>query len=526
MNELLTNMPAWLSIVPPLVAIVLALVFREVITALLVSIISGTLLIAYYSGSTSDLFGLLKPVDYIVEAVSPANGDSGHISVIIFSFLIGGMVSLISANGSMTALVARMSRRATNKKRGLLVTWLMGVFIFFDDYANTMIVGNTMRPLTDKLKISREKLAYIVDSTAAPIAALALVTTWIGAELQFIADGVAGLEGFPEDKSAYAIFLGSLKYSFYPILALIFMLILIFTGKDFGPMLRAETQQQEHDKKVEEHIEEGKIWKGLLPILVMLGATVFSLFYTGWSDDIWNSSEMSLGKKISFIIGNADSYKALLWASFSSLIVAFLVSLKQLGLEKSVESIMDGIKKMLAAVVILILAWCLAAITEDMGTAEFISSALMGKVSGAFLPVLTFIMAAVIAFSTGSSWGTMAIVYPVIIPTAWSIGMGEGLAGMENYTILLNVISCVLAGSVLGDHCSPISDTTILSSLASDCDHLSHVRTQMPYALVVGLVSLFLGTLLSAMGVPLIVCFVASVSLLYGIVSYFGKTSQ
>lgn len=525
MNDLLVEMPSWLSIVPPLLAILLALVFREVITSLLISIIAGSIIIAYYSSATIEFFGLLKPVDYLVEAVVPSDASTGHISVIIFSFLIGGMVALISSNGSMHALVNRMSKYATSKKRGLLITWLMGVFIFFDDYANTLIVGNTMRPLTDRLKISREKLAYIVDSTAAPIAALALVTTWIGAELQFIADGVKGLENFPQNISAYSIFLGSLKYSFYPILALVFMLILIFTSKDFGPMLQAESRESDVQKNTGEQ-KEGKVWRGLLPILTMLFVTVGALLYTGWSDQIWNSSTTGISKKVALIIGNADSYKALLWASYTSLTVAVVISIPQLGLEKTIASVMAGIKKMFSAITILILAWCLAAITEDLGTAEFISSLMIGKVSTIVLPALTFILSALIAFSTGSSWGTMAIVYPVIIPTAWGIGMGEGLMVADNYGILLNVISCVLAGSVLGDHCSPISDTTILSSLASDCDHMAHVRTQLPYALVVGAVSLTLGTLLSALGVPILVCFAASVVILIGIVSYFGKTSQ
>lgn len=525
MNQLLADMPTWLSIVPPLVAIVLALVFREVITSLLISILTGSVIIALYSTEPMEFFGLLKPVDYLVEAVVPSSGDTGHISVIIFSFLIGGMVAVISANGSMHALVKKMSRYATSKKRGLFITWLMGVFIFFDDYANTLIVGNTMRSLTDKLKISREKLAYIVDSTAAPIAALALVTTWIGAELQFIADGVKGLENFPAETSAYGIFLGSLKYSFYPILALVFMLILIFTSKDFGPMYHAEKNVQDVDEAVTEH-KNGKIWKGLLPILTMLLVTIGSLLYTGWNADIWNDPMTAFSKKLALTIGNADSYKALLWASYTSLSVAVIISLPQMGLEKTIASVMEGIKKMFTAIAILVLAWCLAAITEDMGTADFISSLMIGKVSTVLLPALTFIIAAIIAFSTGSSWGTMAIVYPVIIPAAWSIGIGEGLVSADNYAILLNVIACVLAGSVLGDHCSPISDTTILSSLASDCDHVSHVRTQMPYALVVGSVSVTLGTLLSALGVPVILCFVVAVSLLFGIVSYFGKTSQ
>jgi Na+/H+ antiporter NhaC len=235
---------------------------------------------------------------------------------------------------------------------------------------------------------------------------------------------------------------------------------------------------------------------------------------------------LGLTKKISLIIGAADSYKALLWASYSSLAFALLTSIPQLGLESSVEAIVSGFKKMLPAVLILVLAWSLAGVTEKMHTAEFISQSVLGNVSPVILPMITFIVAAIVAFSTGSSWGTMAILYPVIIASSWALGLETGLDTESNYAILLNVISCVLAGSVLGDHCSPISDTTILSSLASECDHLAHVRTQMPYALVVGVVSVSMGTLMSSLGVPVWLCFVGSLSILYGIVSYFGKTSQ
>lgn len=526
MTDSLAEMPAWLSLVPPLIAIICALLLKEVISALILSVISGGILIGYFQGGLTDAFkGVLSPIDYMVEAISPSNGDSGHISVIIFSLLIGGMVNLITANGSMNALVDRISRKATNKTAGLFVTWLMGLIIFFDDYANTLVVGNTMRPLTDKLKISREKLAYIVDSTAAPIAAMALVTTWIGAELQFISDGIKDLPSFPLELSAYNVFLGSLKYSFYPILTLLFILILIFTKKDFGPMLRAERSTDTINTHPAEIHLEGKAWQGVVPILIMLLATILGLLATGYSDEVM-SSDQSFTKKMSMIIGAANAYKALLWASYTSLAAALLISLPKLGLEKSMESILSGFKKMLPAILILVLAWSLAEITEIMHTADFISSGLRGKISPLVLPILTFIVSALISFSTGSSWGTMAILYPVMISTSWHVGLEAGLSSPENYEILLNVISCVLAGSVLGDHCSPISDTTILSSLASDCDHLAHVRTQLPYALIVGIVSLAVGTVLSALGLPIWICFVLSLLLLYGIVSYFGKTSQ
>lgn len=519
---LVGQMPEWMSVVPPLVAIAVALLLKEVISALLISVVSGGVIMAYYEGGLSQIYkGIFMPMEYIQRALSPENGDVGHVSVILFSLLIGGMVSVVIANGSMAAMVKRIAKKATTKKRGLLATWLMGVLVFFDDYANTMIVGQTMRPLTDKLGISRAKLAYIVDSTAAPMAAIALVTTWIGAELIYIQDGISGLEGFPVGRSSYLVFLDSLKFMFYPVLALIFILILIYTGKDFGPMLKAENVVPTDESKQE--YPENKSWKGIVPIMVMLFGTITMLFVTGYDSSLFGDSNYTLVQKLSAIIGNSDSYTSLIWASFASIVVAVLLSLNSIGFIQSIEACMEGFKKMLPAIVILVLAWSLAGMTEEMNTAGFIGDLMIGKVSPVLLPLITFVAASVIAFSTGSSWGTMAILYPVVIGTSWHLGMDIGLTSPENYYILTNVVSAVLAGSVLGDHCSPISDTTILSSLASSCNHVDHVRTQLPYALTVGIVAMGGGTLLSSVGVPVWLCYILSIIVLFLIVSYFGQ---
>lgn len=519
--------PRWMSIIPPLLAVIFALFFKEVVVSLILGIMSGGMIISCYGkGWSGMLDGFLMPIDFVLRAVSPANGSTSHISVIVFSLLIGGMVSIITANGSMRALVNRISKRAKTKKQGQFVTWVMGVLIFFDDYANTMVVGNTIRPLTDKLKISREKLAYIVDSTAAPIAAIALVTTWIGAELLYIEEGVSGLVGFKEyfDGSTYLIFLQSLKYSFYPFLTLAFILILIWTGKDFGPMLKAERAEPNYALSSNDNEPAtGKLWKGLLPIAIILFGTLLGLFITGYDSEQWINNESGFWNRLSTVIGNSDSYKALLWSSFISVIVALVVSINQFKLSTGVEHVIDGFKKMLPAIVILVLAWGLAEVTALMQTAEFISSHLSDSLNIRWMPAVTFLAAALISFSIGSSWGTMAILYPVLIVTSWNIGLENGVEVQANFEILLNVIASVLAGSVLGDHCSPISDTTILSSLATDCDHIEHVRTQLPYALSVGSVSLIFGTIATSFGLPFWISFVLGLSALYFIVSYFGK---
>ena len=525
--------PLWFSIIPPFIAILVALVFKEVFTALFMGIFVGTFTIYFHYGLgffSAILKGLLTIIDdYIIKALN----NTGHLSIIIFSLLIGGMVHIITKNGGMAGVVNYLSKYARSKKSGQFITWLLGVAIFFDDYANTLVVGNTMRPVTDRLNISREKLAYLVDSTAAPIASIALITTWVGAELSYIQDGIKLLS---LDETPYIVFLHSLKYSFYPIFTLGFILILIYSGRDFGPMRKAEIKisvdSLETDKnKLDDNDflpKDGvsyRSYNALIPVLIVVLGTITGLFYTGLEVASWDSG-LSFSRNLSEIIGNADSYRALLWSSLGGVFIAILLSVSQklLSLKESLESMVDGFRLMLTAVLILTLAWALANLTEDLHTAEFISGSLIDwNISPYLIPGLTFLLAAVIAFSTGSSWGTMAILYPLMLPAIWLLSKNAGLNYDESLVLFHNVVSVILAGSVLGDHCSPISDTTIMSSLASQCSHIEHVRTQLPYALTVGLVSLLIGTVPVAYGVPVIVSYALGFGFLYLIIRFFGK---
>ncbi|MFN4235362.1 MAG: Na+/H+ antiporter NhaC family protein [Bacteroidia bacterium] len=532
--------PLWLSILPPLIAIFMALLFREVLSSLFIGIFSGAFIIYIYKDGAIGIFSAFLAVldEYIIKSLN--NWD--HLAVIIFSMTIGGMVTLISKNGGMQGVVDKISVYAKNARSGQLVTWILGVIIFFDDYANTLVVGNTMRPVTDKLKISREKLSYLVDSSAAPIAAIAFVTTWIGAELGYIKDSVENIADLNE--SAYAIFFNSLQYSFYPILTLFFMLMLIWKAKDFGPMYKAEVRSRTSGKvssensKSEETVHEEvaalnpkagvkvRWYNAAIPVLVIIIGTICGLLYTGWDSEIWNSNEIGFVKKLSKIIGNANSYLSLLWSSLTALAVAMLLTLSQrlLNLTETLESITKGFKTMLSAILILVMAWSLAAITEDLHTADFITHSLLSfKLSPEWIPAITFIIAGIISFSTGSSWGTMAILYPLILPASWLICKESNFDYQSSLAIFHNVASCVLAGSVLGDHCSPISDTTILSSLASSCNHIDHVKTQMPYALTVGAVSVIFGTIPSALGISSLLLFPISIFILFLIIQFFGK---
>lgn len=529
--------PLWFSILPPLIAILLALVFKEVFSALIIGTLTGTILIAYFNGASWFVSLFTGIFTFVDTTLITTLSSSSHLSVIIFSLLIGAMVTLISKNGGMLGVVNILARYAKSPRSGQLVTWLLGVAIFFDDYANTLVVGNTMRPVTDRLRISREKLSYIVDSTAAPVAAIAFVTTWIGAELGYIQDGVAtiGIE-----QSAYTIFLNSLAYSYYPIFALIFILILVWSRKDFGPMVKAErlarskepakltTQQDAGYGNLKVAEDTTPHWyNAVLPVVVVVGTTISGLMYTGYAETGWQEN-LGITKNLSVILGQADSYKSLLWGSMLGVIVALLLTWAQrlLKLQESIEALVDGIKTMMTAVLILVLAWSLASITETLHTADFITQILVNIDASPFiLPAITFIMSALIAFSTGSSWGTMAILYPLILPATWLISQEYGLEHDEAMSIFYNVVSTVLSGSVLGDHCSPISDTTILSSLASSCNHIDHVKTQLPYALTVGFVAVLIGTLPAAYGIPGYVLFPTGIVLLILVVKYFGKST-
>lgn len=526
--------PLWISILPPLIAIVLALLFREVFTALILGILFGAATIFYFQGNSVFLAlfqGMFALVDtYILQALN----SSSHLSIILFSMLIGAMVNLISVNGGMNGVVRHLSKYANSPRSGQFITWLLGIAIFFDDYANTLVVGNTMRPVTDKLKISREKLSYIVDSTAAPIAAIAFVTTWIGAELSYIEDG---LKNVGLDESPYQVFLNSLSYSFYPVLALLFIVILIWQNRDFGPMYKAEVKARRSSSDLsfkspavdtrpkDQIIAPARAFNAVIPVLTIILVTIGGLVYTGLESVSWHP-DLGLSKNLSAIIGAADSYRALLWSSISGVIVAIVLTLAQrlLSLQKSIDSLVDGFKTMLTAVLILILAWSLAKLTEDLHTADFITQILVAvELKPFYIPALTFVISGLVAFSTGSSWSTMAILYPLILPASWLLCEQNGLDYDASMAIFHNVVSTVLAGSVLGDHCSPISDTTILSSLASSCNHIDHVKTQLPYALVVGGTALVFGTILSTFNIPNWTLFILCLIVLYLIVRFLGK---
>ncbi len=506
--------PGWLSLVPPLVAIGLALATREVILSLFAGVWMGAVLLA----GNNPILGTGGALQFLVDALV----DPDHMAIVMFSLLLGGMVGVMARSGGTQGIVELLERMATTRTRGQFLTWASAVFIFFDDYANTLIRGNALRPMTDRLQISREKLAYIVDSTAAPLAVSAVVTTWIGFQITQVRDGLAGAAARAEDPAVAAqlqagadnpflVVLHSIPYLFYPILALVFVLLIIVMRRDFGAMYRAERRaysggglirpdavpaSDPTSEALQPPADAPHRWyNAAVPVLVVIGVALAALWGTG-------AAGLEPGERtIVNVIGEADPFSALLWASFAGCVTAiFLVAGQRiLTVREALDAWMGGIQSMLMAILILVLAWGLGGVTGELGTGPYLASLLREALPLGLLPGLVFLVAALTAFSTGTSWGTMAILFPVVIPLAVAMGAGVGFAGGEHYAILLGTISSVMAGAVFGDHSSPISDTTVLSSMASSCDLVDHVRTQLPYALVVAAVALVVGEIPAAL---------------------------
>jgi len=505
--------PGWLSLLPPIVAIFLALLARQVLIALFVGVWIGAVFIYDYNPFMGFLYGL---TDYIAQAPS----DPEKMAIIVFTLTLGGLVGVISKMGGTQGIVDKLAKYASNSQRGQIVTWLMGIFIFFDDYTNTLIVGNTMRPLTDELKISREKLSYLVDSTAAPVANVAIISTWIGFEIGLIG---TSFQSLGITANPYLTFLKTIPYNFYPLFALVIGFCIAFFGRDFGPMLKAERRALktgqvlapgatpvstlDTQEIVAENNIEKKWYNGFIPIFVVILTTMLGLWFTGLNSLKNTGVDLESAdfiQYISLVIGAADSYSVLMWASFLGSIVAILLAIGQklLRIEESIAAWIGGVKAMLLAVLILTMAWSIGNICTDLKTADYIIYISEGFLSPYFIPMLSFIIASLISFATGTSFGVMAILMPIVIPIAYLVPQADpAISLVQQQGIFYSTIASVLAGSTFGDHCSPISDTTIMSSMASGADHIDHVRTQLPYAIFGGILSLVFGYLPIGFGI-------------------------
>ena len=450
-----------------------------------------------------------------------------HAAILIFTMTIGGMVGIVSRNGGMLGIVNRALQIAKTPRKGQAVIACLGLTIFFDDYSNTLIVGNATRPMSDHLKISREKLAYLVDSTAAPVASVAIITTWVGFQVGLIEESIAGIEGLGQ--AAYSMFLHSIPYSFYPFLALMLVFTVVISKRDFGAMYRAEQRarttgevSRDQDgpgssREIEEMREKEGIpcraINGVLPIVTLVGTVIVGLYIDGEGDSLQD------------IVGSANSYTVLIWASLLSSLVAAALTFSQrlLSLEETVDAWITGAKFMVTGLIVLLMAWAIADVSSNLQTANYLISVLGDGLSPYFLPTAVFLLAALTGFATGSSWAVMGILMPLVIPLCWAVMQANGIADEAHMHILYSCLACVLTGAVWSDHCSPISDTTVLSSLATGCDHMDHVTTQLPYATLTGTLALLVCTLPVGYGLPWWLMLAIAGALLVGIYLYLSK---
>ena len=518
--------PGWVSVLPAILAITIALTLRNVIPALLLGLWVGATALRSFTLEGAGR-GLL---DSFQVFVTGAIADFDRASIILFTMMIGGMVGIITRNGGMASIVRSIVSRAKTAVGGQVAVWLMGLMIFFDDYSNTLVVGNTARSLTDHLKVSREKLAYIVDSTAAPVACIALITTWIGYQIGLVDQALASIPALSEVQ-AYSVFIHSIPYSFYPILAIIFVLMISASGLDFGPMYKAEVRARNGSVKPEA-VEELPAIQGdelapkdriplralnaFIPIIALIVALLLSLVLLGEGDTMVE------------ILETTSPYQAMMYSSFVGVLVAAALSIGQriLSIHETVDAWYGGLRATLFGMIILVLAWSLSDLTATLNTAQYLVTLLADSLPVALIPAIVFVLAAFTAFTTGTSWGTMAILMPLIIPLGWAVMTVNGMADASGMHILYSSVACCLGGAVWGDHCSPISDTTVLSSVASGCDHIEHVRTQLPYALLVGFVGLLIGTIPGGFGMSPWISIVVGIVILGLFLRTFGKRAE
>ncbi|MEI0843354.1 Na+/H+ antiporter NhaC family protein [Brachyspira pilosicoli] len=497
------------GIIPPLLAIILALLTKEVIISLTVGILSGTLILAHGN--------IFTAITIFTDKVAAMTGDSWNVRILLFCALLGAFVSMLSKTGSTKAFGLWASKYLKTKKSVLIFTWFFGLIIFIDDYFNSLSVGTVMRPAFDEKKISRAKLAYILDSTAAPVCILAPISTWVVTVMSYIRDS----EGFESlNMSEFIFFIKMIPYSVYPLLALAFVVLISLFFKDFGPMKRSEDDAA-NGKLFNEDLYgacpgnletisgDSAKWYDMVIAIVVLILVCIVMFpittYMGLvgSDGIETLSQAFNSTTITNAFIQTDASKALFYGAVISLIIMYIyyVARRLLNVRSAGNAIMEGIKSMVPALVVLALAWTIGNVIKlspeegGLGLASFLSEVVKG---GGFplwlLPAIGYLLGCVIAFSTGTSWGTFAILIPIVIPIATGLANANGYSGEQLLNVLLISVGSLVSGAVFGDHCSPISDTTILSSTGSNCPLLEHVSTQLPYASLVAIAS-FIGVI-------------------------------
>lgn len=524
-----------LTLVPPLVAIVLAFITKNVVISLFVGILSGGFILNLTDYNV--LIALVQAfLDFINRALNSL-ADPWNAGIILQVLVIGGVINLVAKMGGAKAIAEALAKRAKTARGTQIITWILGVCVFFDDYANALIVGPIMRPVADKMKISRERLAFIIDATAAPIAGLAIVSTWIGLEVSLITQG---FEAIGIEASGFGVFIQTIPYRFYNILMLIFIVITALTLREFGPMRKVEIEARKRRLEIIDEVaassemdelepKEGvelSIWNAIIPIGTLIISAIGAFYYSGYSAIVGGEdvvlqqliikSPLSMDSIIQVFAASDASVALFQSALFASIVAIVMAVFKKIfTLSEAIEVWIDGMKGLIITGVILILAWSLGSVIKELGTAHYLVEILNGTIPAFLLPSLIFILGAVISFSTGTAYGTMSILMPLAIPLAYKIN--------PEMSFVVVSTSAVLSGAIFGDHCSPISDTTILSSMGAGCNHIDHVKTQIWYSLFIAVITVLFGYIPAGLGIPIYVVLpIALLSVFVG-VQIFGK---
>ena len=529
------------SLYPPLVAILLAVVFRRPVLALFSGVWVAMVLARLKAGASvgGALAGSLP--DFATRSLWPQLADHDKLLIIGFVIAMLSMVGVMTRSGGIRGLVDSVAKFARGTRSTQVATWIMGLVVFFDDYANCILVGTTMRPLSDRFRISREKLSYLVDSTAAPVAGISIFSTWIAYEVSTFAPQLPAA-GLASDQG-YAVFIASLPFRFYCIFTLVLAGLIVWSGRDFGPMLAAERRARATGQLVREggtpmvgdaatHIEPApgvipRAYRAIVPMLVFIGVTVLEIVRVGNAahPGLWDDAGIDFVRKVTLVLADGQSSRAILIGSTSGFVVSCILAFFAGAAAAIPGAIATTIRNMGIAVAILYLAWMIGAACDDLGTASYLTELLGDRLAPPLLPTLLFLLSSAIAFATGTSWGTMSILLPLVVGLSWTLGERDPALG--GYTLMLLSIGAVLEGSIFGDHCSPISDTTILSSTACAADHIDHTRTQMGYALTAMAVAITCGYFPCAfLGWSASAALALGVAALLMIVFVFGRKSD
>ncbi|WP_227356607.1 Na+/H+ antiporter NhaC family protein [Haladaptatus salinisoli] len=463
-----------LSLVPPLLAIALAIVTRRALLSLFIGVWVGGII---YSGS----IGIAQTFTWIVNSIGKSTFNA---KILVFTLLLGAGIALIWRLGGAFAITRFATSRIDSHRKVGTATWLLGIIWNFDDYANNAIVGSSMKDLADDMKMSREKLAYILDSTAAPVATMG-ISSWVAFEIGLIAKQYKELGITGETPSAAATFLHSIPYNMYSLLAVAMVGIIVLSQRDFGEMLEAENRAQRTGNVIREDarplqnikeelgepvLDDAPLRMFIAPVSALVVVVVGGAVMMGYAP----------GRTAVEMVNNTNIATALVWGSFAMVATAIVLALIEdaMTLGESMDTVIDGFGTMLTAISILVLAWSIGSVASALGTGSYVTSYATGVVSPTVLPIVIFLTSAFISFAIGTSWGTMSIMTPIVIPLAWNIG------GSSPQFVSL-AIGAMFSGAIFGDNCSPISDTTVLASTFAGSDHIDHVRTQMYYAVTV-----------------------------------------